>query len=103
MHELRKDILLSRWVEVLSDSKAPSEYDLPVNNDSKTESNCVLCPGRENETPPEITSIRKAGTLSDTPGWWVRALPSSKPFVSGRRRFRKKGGRYLRQDEQRWC
>lgn len=27
MHELRRDILLGRWVAVLSESKAPSEYE----------------------------------------------------------------------------
>ena len=78
MHELRKDILLGRWVAVLSESKAPSEYELPPNN-KKGESSCVLCPGRENETPHEITSIRKPGTHFNTSGWWVRALPSFKP------------------------
>ena len=73
MHELRKDILLGRWVAVLSGSMAPSDYELPSNN-QKTESGCVLCPGREHETPPEITSIRRPGS-----GWWVRALPSFRP------------------------
>jgi UDPglucose--hexose-1-phosphate uridylyltransferase len=78
MHELRKDILLGRWVAVLSETKAPSEYDLSSNN-RKTESNCVFCSGRENETPSEIVSIRKPGTRPNTPGWWVRAFPSSNP------------------------
>ncbi|MEW6419576.1 MAG: galactose-1-phosphate uridylyltransferase [Nitrospirota bacterium] len=78
MHELRKDPLLGRWVAVLSESKAPSAYKLPSHN-MNTESSCVLCPGRENETPPEITSIRRPGTRVNTAGWWVRALPSFKP------------------------
>src|SRR4030043_295789 len=78
MHELRKDILLGRWVAVLSESKAPAEYELPPTN-KKEESSCILCPGRENETPHEITSIRKPGTHFNTSGWWVRALPSFKP------------------------
>jgi len=77
MHELRKDLLLGRWVAVLSESKAPSAYEIPSHN-TDTENRCVLCPGRENETPPEITSIRRPG-LSDKAGWWVRALPSFKP------------------------
>jgi UDPglucose--hexose-1-phosphate uridylyltransferase len=79
MHELRKDILLGRWVAVLSESKAPSEYDLSSNN-RKAESNCIFCPGRENETPSEIASIRRPGTLPNTPGWWVRAFPSFNPI-----------------------
>ena len=72
MHELRKDILLGRWVAVLSESLAPSEYNLSPNN-LKDDKNCILCPGRESEIPSEITSIRKPGTNPDTPGWLVKA------------------------------
>jgi len=79
MHELRKDMLLGRWVAVLSESLTPSEYILPP-DDTQRETNCVLCPGREQETPPEITSIRKPGSSADRPDWWVRALPSFKPI-----------------------
>ncbi len=82
MHELRKDILLGRWIAVLSDSKSPSDYRLSSGNKNieKNEDSCILCPGREMETPPEITSIRIPGTSPNTPGWWVRALPSFKPI-----------------------
>jgi UDPglucose--hexose-1-phosphate uridylyltransferase len=78
MHELRKDILLGRWVAVLSESMAPSEYNLSPNN-LKDDKNCILCPGRESEIPSEITSIRKPGTNPDTPGWLVKAIPSLDP------------------------
>ena len=73
MHELRKDILLGRWIAVLSESLAPSEY--PLSHVQSDEKSCILCPGRENETPPESTSKRKTGSKE----WWVRALPSFKP------------------------
>ena len=33
MHELRKDILLGRWVEVLSESQAPSDYQIPSHDE----------------------------------------------------------------------
>ena len=79
MHELRRDILLGRWIEVLSESKEPSEYHLPTDKGSAEET-CVLCSGRETETLHEITSIRKQGTLPNTPGWWVRAIPSFNPL-----------------------
>ncbi|MEW6162805.1 MAG: galactose-1-phosphate uridylyltransferase [Nitrospirota bacterium] len=78
MHELRRDILLGRWIAVLSESKEPSEYYLPPDK-GIAERSCVLCSGRERETPSEITSIRRPGTLPNTPGWWVRAIPSFKP------------------------
>jgi UDPglucose--hexose-1-phosphate uridylyltransferase len=74
MHELRKDILLGRWVAVMSDSRTPAEYTKPPDDD-KTETSCFFCRGREHETPPEITSIRKSDA-----DWWVRALPSFKPI-----------------------
>lgn len=79
MHELRKDPLLGRWVAVLSDSKAPGEYRVP--SEDIEELNCILCSGREKETPPEITAIRREGTQPNTPGWWARVIPSFKPIL----------------------
>jgi UDPglucose--hexose-1-phosphate uridylyltransferase len=79
VHELRRDILLGRWIEVLSESKEPSEYHLPTDKGSAEET-CVFCSGRETETLPEITSMRKQGTLPNTPGWWVRAIPCFNPL-----------------------
>lgn len=74
MHELRKDILLGRWVEVLTESKAPSDYNLPSRN-KPVEGSCILCPGREKEATPEITSIKTPDAR-----WQVRALPSFRPM-----------------------
>lgn len=79
MNELRKDLLQGRWIEVLSESKGPLEYLLPSVK-SSDEVTCILCTGREKETPNEVASIRKTGTMPDTPGWWVRAIPSFKPL-----------------------
>jgi len=79
VYELRRDILLEKWVTVLTESKAPSEYYLPPDKGTAAES-CILCSGREGKTPPEVKSIRKAGTLPNTPGWWVRAIPSVNPL-----------------------
>lgn len=78
MHELRKDLLLGRWVAVLSESKSPEEYTI-LDKEEEEESSCVLCPGREMEAPREITAIRRPGTQPNTPGWYVRALPSFEP------------------------
>jgi UDPglucose--hexose-1-phosphate uridylyltransferase len=75
MHELRKDILLGRWVAVPAESRAPSDYHLTPHTETG-ESVCFFCPGHEHEVPPEITSIRNP----DAPGWWVRALPSVNPM-----------------------
>ncbi len=73
MHELRKDILTGRWVEVASEPKAPPDYDLLPGN-KQEESSCVLCPGHENEATPEIAAIRTSA------GWQVRAISSFRPM-----------------------
>ena len=79
MHELRKDILLGRWVAILSNSKAPGEYSLSC-EEKNGQDNCVLCTNHEHETPAEIASIRRPSTQRNTPGWWVRAIPSFHPL-----------------------
>ncbi|MGB9716487.1 MAG: galactose-1-phosphate uridylyltransferase [Thermodesulfovibrionales bacterium] len=79
MYELRKDLLHGRWIEVLSESKSPLEYILAPTK-RPPEVSCVLCEGREKETPKEISSIRRSETPPDTPGWWVRAIPSFNPL-----------------------
>ena len=79
MHELRKDILLGRWVAILSNSKTPAEY--PLAHEEKTgQDNCALCAGHEHESPPEIASIRRPSTQRNAPGWWARAIPSFHPL-----------------------
>lgn len=71
MHTLRKDLILGRWIAVLSNSKAPEEYEIP--RDEAGEASCMLCPGREKETKPEITAIR------DYDKWLVRDIPNFVP------------------------
>jgi len=79
MHELRKDLLLNRWVAVMSDSMTPADYHVP--EDGAKESECILCSGREKETPPEITAIRD-GSRPNEPGWTARVIPSFKPILN---------------------
>jgi UDPglucose--hexose-1-phosphate uridylyltransferase len=73
MHELRKDPLLGRWVAVMSESKSPDDYRSPI--EETKEASCVLCPGRERETPPEIASVREGGK------WWTRVIPNFRPIL----------------------
>lgn len=79
MHELRKDPLMNRWIAVMSDSMTPADYHLF--EDGTKESGCVLCSGREKETPPEITAIRGNGSNPNEPGWMARVIPSFKPIL----------------------
>lgn len=73
MHELRKDILTGRWVEVPSESKAPSEYEQTPQREQESAA-CILCRGNEKEVSPEIASIKT------TEGWQVRAISSFRPM-----------------------
>lgn len=75
MHELRKDPILSRWVAVLSESLAPSDYpSIPVAPEEET---CPLCAGREAETPPEIMAVRNGDGQ-----WQARVIESFKPVLT---------------------
>ncbi len=74
-HELRKDPLLGRWVAVLNQPKAPSEYVIsPLAED---EGSCILCAGREKETCGEILSL-PSGYGSNT--WATRVIPNLSPI-----------------------
>jgi UDPglucose--hexose-1-phosphate uridylyltransferase len=75
MHELRKDPILSRWVAVLSESLAPSDY--PSVPESPKEESCPLCAGREAEAPPEIMVARDG----DGP-WRARVVQSFRPVLT---------------------
>jgi UDPglucose--hexose-1-phosphate uridylyltransferase len=71
VNELRKDILLGRWIEVLSESKAPSEYSVPEDQNPGT--GCIFCPEGEHALQ-EIAAIRVDGR------WQVRAVPDLSPL-----------------------
>jgi UDPglucose--hexose-1-phosphate uridylyltransferase len=77
LHELRKDPLLGRWVAVLTQSRSPSEYILPP--EEGNENICILCAGKENETPPEIMSVPKSNPDKTVKGWWIRTIPNFEP------------------------
>lgn len=77
LHELRKDPLLGRWVAVLNQSKAPSEYAfLP---EEASEKDCIFCAGREAELPGEIMSMSGPGTEKHSIRWWTRVVPNISP------------------------
>ncbi|MEW5762319.1 MAG: galactose-1-phosphate uridylyltransferase [Bacillota bacterium] len=80
MPEWRKDPVVDRWVVIATDrAKRPTDYKCPV--DEKLPQRCPLCPGRENETPPEILAFRRPGSEPNRPGWWVRVVPNKFPAV----------------------
>jgi UDPglucose--hexose-1-phosphate uridylyltransferase len=75
--ELRKDPVTGRWVIISTDrARRPSDFNrspiLPQSN-----GNCPFCPGREDETPPEILSYRDNGGGH----WNLRVVPNKFPAL----------------------
>ncbi len=80
MPELRRDPVVRRWVIVSTErGKRPSDF-----GSVEEERKGGFCPfdyGNEDKTPPEIMAYREAGTLPNTPGWWVRVVPNKFPAL----------------------
>ena len=77
LHELRKDPLLGRWIAVLSESRAPSDYDVRPEEEDKGP--CIFCAGRERETPVEIMSLARTSGPGGS-AWWTRVIPNFHPL-----------------------
>jgi UDPglucose--hexose-1-phosphate uridylyltransferase len=81
MPELRKDPIVGRWV-IIATERIRRPSDFPRRARPESPAPCVLCPGREAETPPEILAYRDpAHPLADTPGWRVRVVPNKFPAL----------------------
>lgn len=82
MAELRRDPIIGRWVIVESDEDSLSPADYTIEDRIfKQEAVCQFCPGREEQTPPEVAVIRQEGSASNTPGWDVRVVPNKFPAL----------------------
>lgn len=80
MNELRKDPLLNRWVAVLNDSKHLDFYvskePCQAQNNNEIVETCVLCRGREKETPHEIFAYREnEDKTANAANWDTRVIP----------------------------
>lgn len=85
MSELRKDLVSGRWVIIATErSKRPDDFRprgaaAPA---PEVVGFCPFCEGNEGKTPPEVFSLRAAGTAPDSPGWTVRVVPNKFPALS---------------------
>jgi UDPglucose--hexose-1-phosphate uridylyltransferase len=79
LHELRKDPLLGRWIAVLNTSWPPSEYTQGLQPEDSREDTCMLCAGRESETPKEIMLIPNESVAAPATKWWTRVIPHLHP------------------------
>ena len=81
MPELRKDPIVGRWVIVATERvRRPSDFGRREPPPLRTF--CPLCPGHEDETPPEVLAYRDGpDARPDGPGWRVRVVPNKFPAL----------------------
>ncbi|MFQ5648632.1 MAG: DUF4931 domain-containing protein [bacterium] len=82
-NQFRRDPVTGRWAIILSNDLDIEDL---VGADQKTrrkrkQNVSKYCAGFEAETPPEIFAIRDEGTQRNEPGWKVRVLPYTQPFI----------------------
>ncbi len=66
---LRKDLLSKSWVIVSDERSArPNEY-------IEKKIKCPFCPGNEEETPPQIYSLKNKNS------WYIRVIPNKYPAL----------------------
>jgi UDPglucose--hexose-1-phosphate uridylyltransferase len=80
MPELRKDPVIGRWVIVSTErAKKPDQFSVPP--EQVQEKPCPFDSGKEDQTPPEIYSVRRDNSPRNGPGWDLRVVPSKAPFL----------------------
>jgi UDPglucose--hexose-1-phosphate uridylyltransferase len=80
MPELRKDPVTGRWVIIGTERPRRPEDFQPILA-PRSAGPCVLCEGRESETPPELYAQRGADGRANGPGWRVRVVPNKFPSL----------------------
>lgn len=83
MPQLRKDPVLKQWVIVSPErGKRPSDFNADFEPRDEDSATCPFCEGNEKLTTPETLAFRKAGTMANQPGWWVRIFPDHSPILT---------------------
>ncbi|MCI0486884.1 MAG: DUF4931 domain-containing protein [Blastocatellia bacterium] len=79
--ELRKDPISGRWV-IISTARAERPDPPEPRREEETpeaRARCPFCYGHEEQTPPEIFTIRKNGEPPNSSGWLTRVVPNKFP------------------------
>jgi len=80
VNELRREPVTGRWIVTYLD-RIPDVKDFKVeSNEKKGEATCPFCPGKEDQTPPEILVHRKYGP-PNSPGWSLRVVSNKFPAL----------------------
>ncbi len=90
MPQLRKDPITGRWV-IIAAERAKRPEDFIVAHEEVKETECPFCAGHENETPPEIYTIRDPASKPNHSGWNVRVVPSIAPILRVEGRIDRRG------------
>ncbi len=79
--ELRKDPVTGRWVIISTARAQRPEAPTPRREEENPEARarCPFCYGHEEQTPPEIFTIRKNGEPPNSSGWLTRVVPNKFP------------------------
>lgn len=80
MPELRKDPVTGEWVIIRTERPHRPEDFRPTPSPRSAEP-CVLCAGREHETPPELLVYPDAEERTRGAGWRVRVVPNKFPTL----------------------
>ena len=79
MAELRRDPFLDRWTLIAAErSGRPRDHRHAPATPAKPNDQCPFCPGREEDTPPEIDAIREDESVSS---WRIRVIPNLYPAI----------------------
>jgi len=80
--ELRKDPITRRWVIIATERAArPTDFIGKFGEEMADRDRCPFCEGREEQTPPEIFSVRGDGSPANAPGWRVRVVSNKYPAL----------------------
>lgn len=78
--ELRRSPITGEWVIIAAGrGQRPHAPDRLARKD-QPDHECPFCPGREDETPPEVCAFRDSKE-ADCPGWSARTIPNRFPIL----------------------
>jgi len=80
MSQMRKDVFTGSWV-IMAETSTVRPSDFHFRRFVRETVFCPFCEGNEAATPPEVFAIRNTGSFPDRPGWRVRVVSNSKPFL----------------------